>query len=180
MEAMFATIVELYQKVSLIDSFIFFLYCIIGSGIYFFLRIYAPQKLEEQKEALKNESRKVDLAEKAFQELESMMKANTETIRDLGQTILMLNQTFEKVSDKLYSHDERASYLNQMITEVKDGVNEIKDAAPSGKTIDRLHERIDKLAEHIEHNASKEDIKVVEDKIDRVKEAVIDINNKIK
>ena len=107
------------------------------------------------------------------------MKANTETIRELSQTIIMLNQTFEKVSDKLYSHDERTSYIGQMITEVKDGVNDIKETSPSGKTIDRLHERIDKLVENSEHNASKEDIKIVVDKMDKIHEVVNQINIKV-
>ena len=179
METMFATVVELYQKISLIDSFIFFLYCLIGSGAYFFLKVYGPQKLKEHEEEIKNEKRKVELVEKAFQQLGSMMKANTETIRELSQTIIMLNQTFEKVSDKLYSHDERTSYIGQMITEVKDGVNDIKETSPSGKTIDRLHERIDKLVENSEHNASKEDIKIVVDKMDKIHEVVNQINIKV-
>ena len=105
MEAMITTVAELYQKLSFIDSFIFFLYCLIGSAIYFFFRIYMPQRLKEREAETKNEQRKMALAEKAFQEFDVMLKTNTETIKDLGQAIQILNQTFEKVSDKLYEQN---------------------------------------------------------------------------
>ena len=55
MEAMITTVAELYQKLSFIDSFVFFLYCLIGSAIYFFFRVYMPQRLKEREAETKNE-----------------------------------------------------------------------------------------------------------------------------
>ena len=176
MEAMITTVAELYQKLSFVDSFIFFLYCLIGSAIYFFFRIYMPQHLREREAEVKTEQRKMALAEKAFQEFDVMLKSNTETIKDLGQAIQVLNQTFEKVSDKLYSHDEKATYINQILTEVKDDLDDIRDKAPTAGTIGRIHERIDNIAKE---GASKADIKLVIDKVDQIGQAVNQINGKL-
>ena len=176
MEAMFTTVAELYQKLSFIDSFIFFLYCLIGSGIYFFFRIYMPQRLKERKTELENEKQKMELAEKAFQELDGVLKANTETIKDLGQTITILNQTFEKVSDKLYSHDEKATYMNQTLREVKDDLDVIRDNTPTAGTIGRIHDRIDNIAKDM---ATKSDVKLIVDKVDQIGQAVHEMNGKI-
>lgn len=176
METMITTAAELYQKLSFVDSFVFFLYCLIGSAIYFFFRIYMPQRLKEREAETKNEQRKMALAEKAFQEFDVMLKSNTETIKDLGQAIQVLNQTFEKVSDKLYSHDEKATYINQILSEVKDDLDDIRDKAPSAGTIGRIHERIDNIAKE---SASKADIKLVIDKVDQIGQAVNQINGKL-
>ena len=176
MEAMITTVAELYQKLSFIDSFIFFLYCLIGSGIYFFFRVYMPQRLKERDAEIKNEQRKMALAEKAFQELDVMLKSNTETIKDLGQAIMILNQTFEKVSDKLYSHDEKTTYINQILTEVKDDLSIIRDKSPSADAINRIHARIDDIAKD---SASKTDIKLIVDKVDSIGQTVNQINGKL-
>lgn len=176
MEAMITTVAELYQKLSFIDSFIFFLYCLIGSGIYFFFRVYMPQRLKERDAEIKNEQRKMALAEKAFQELDIMLKSNTETIKDLGQAIMILNQTFEKVSDKLYSHDEKTTYINQILTEVKDDLSIIRDKSPSADAINRIHARIDDIAKD---SASKTDIKLIVDKVDSIGQTVNQINGKL-
>ena len=176
MEHIFTTVADLYQKLSFIDSFIFFLYCLIGSGIYFFFRIYMPQRLKEREVELDNETQKMQLAEKAFQELDGMLKANTETIKDLGQTIMVLNQTFEKVSDKLYSHDEKATYMNQTLREVKDDLDVIRDNTPTAGTIGRIHDRIDNIAKDM---ATKSDVKLIVDKVDQIGQAVHEMNGKI-
>ena len=176
MEVIFTTVAELYQRLSFIDSFIFFLYCVIGSGIYFFFRIYAPQRLKEREEEVKNDARKMALAEKAFQEFDVMLKTNTETIKDLGQAIQILNQTFEKVSAKLYSHDEKSTYFNQVLSEVKEDLDDLCDRAPSAGTIGRLHSRIDDIARE---GASKSDVKIIVDKLDQIGQTISQVSGKI-
>lgn len=176
MEAIFKTVAELYQKLSFIDSFIFFLYCLIGSGLYFFFRVYMPQHMKERKIELENERQKMQLAEKAFQELDGVLKTNTETIKDLGRTIEILNQTFEKVSDKLHSHDEKTVFISQTLREVKDDLGVIRDNTPSSGTIGRIHDRIDNMSKDM---ATKSDIKLVVDKVDQIGQAVHEINGKI-
>ena len=177
METVFTSVVDLYQKLSFIDSFIFFLYCLIGSAIYFFFRVYMPQRLKEREIENKNEQRKMALAEKAFQEFDVMLKSNTETIKDLGQAIQILNQTFEKVSDNLHSHDEKTTYINQVLVEVKEDLDDIKDRSPSAGTIGRIHSRIDDIARE---GASKADIKLIVDKVDQIGQTVSQINGKLK
>jgi len=135
-----------------------------------------PQRLKERKTELENEKQKMVLAEKAFQELDGMLKANTETIKDLGQTISILNQTFEKVSDKLHSHDEKASYMNQTLREVKDDLDVIRDNTPTAGTIGRIHDRIDNVSKDM---ATKTDVKLIVDKVDQIGQAVHEINGKI-
>lgn len=116
------------------------------------------------------------LAEKAFQEFDVMLKTNTETIKDLGQAIQILNQTFEKVSDKLYSHDEKATYFNQVLNEVKDDLDELCDRAPSAGTIGRIHARIDEIARE---GASKSDVKIIVDKLDQIGQTISQVHGKI-
>lgn len=176
MAGMLATVADLYQKVSFVDSFIFFLYCLIGSAIYFFFRIYMPQRLKERERELKNEQRRMELTEKAFQELEVMLRSNTETIKDFSQAISVLNQTFEKVSDKLYSHDERSAYTNQILSEVKDELVGLKEKAPTSEEINRIHSRLDDLARD---GASKGDVKMIVDKIDQMNQTVHQISGKL-
>ena len=176
MAGMFATVADLYQKVSFIDSFIFFLYCLIGSAIYFFFRIYMPQRLKEREREFKNEQKRLELTERAFQELEVMLRSNTETIKDFSQAISVLNQTFEKVSDKLYSHDERTAYTNQVLSEVRDGLDALKEKAPTSEAMNRIHTRLDDLARE---GASKSDVKMIVDKLDQVNQTVHQISGKI-
>ena len=135
-----------------------------------------PQRLKERDAEIKNEQRKMALAEKAFQELDVMLKSNTETIKDLGQAIMILNQTFEKVSDKLYSHDEKTTYISQILTEVKDDLSIIRDKSPSADAINRIHARIDDIAKD---SASKTDIKLIVDKVDSIGQTVNQINGKL-
>ena len=176
MAGMLATVADLYQRVSFIDSFIFFLYCLIGSAVYFFFRVYLPQRSKERERELKNEQKRMELTEKAFQELEVMLRSNTETIKDFSQAISILNQTFEKVSDKLYSHDEKAVYTNQILTEMKGELDALKEKAPSSDAINRIHSRLDDLARD---GASKRDVKMIVDKLDQVNQTVHQISGKI-
>lgn len=176
MAGMLATVADLYQKVSFIDSFIFFLYCLIGSAIYFFFRVYMPLRMKEREREVKNEQKRMELTEKAFQELETMLKSNTETVKDFSQAITILNQTFEKVSDKLYSHDERTAYTNQVLSEVKNNLDALKERSPSDNQINRIHARLDDLARE---GASKGDVKMIVDKLDQMNQTVHQISGKI-
>ena len=142
MTEIFIAASDLFQRVSLLDSFVFLVYCIIVAFIYFFVRIYLPQRMEDRKVEWEHEAKRTELMANAFKDIQAMIQSNTESMKSFETAITSLNQTFEKVSDKLFSHDERTSYVDKKIDEMHQDLTHLVDRSPSDGSLNRIHTRI--------------------------------------
>lgn len=167
---------EMFQTVSLLDSFIFMVYCIVVAFVYFFVKVYLPQRMEDRKLEWEHEAKRTELMTDAFKDIQTMIQSNTESMKSFEVAIGTLNQTFEKVSDKLFSHDERAGYVDQKLSEMHQDLSHLVDRSPSDGSLNRIHSRIDEVKVAM---ADKQDVKMLVDKLDQVQHIIAEIKGRI-
>ena len=176
MKEVFVAASELFQNVSLLDSFIFLIYCIIVAFIYFFVKVYLPQRIEDRKLELEHEQKRTELMADAVSEIRAMIQSNTESLKNFNMAISTLNQTFEKVSDKLFSHDARSAHIDESLKEMRQDIGHLVDRSPSDGSLNRIHTRLDDIGASV---ADKGDIKMVVDKLDIIQHSVAEIKGKL-
>lgn len=173
----FMAAANLFQSVSLSQFFIFFLYIMVGGGVYYALKTYLPKMAEAKMKSIEEEQKRTVIMEDGLGELKSISQANSAAITGFNQTMLMLNQTFEKVSDKLYSHDEKSDNICAQIIEVKDELEALKHVSPNEDTMLRIHNRIDNIDQN---GADKNDVGIIISKLDQIQDAVSEIRGSLR
>ena len=101
-----------------------------------------------------------------------ILRSNTDVIEGFNRSISMLDDTLEKVSDKLYAHDAESKVIHENVKSVDTQVGRLKESLPDMNDMNRLQQRIDDVA-------SKEDIKIIISKLDQLMEPIMEIKGKI-
>jgi hypothetical protein len=101
---------------------------------------------------------------------------NTKAVESLGETLRMQCATFEKVSDKLSSHDQRSiEILNTLVT-IQNSLITVTQRQATIADINRLHERIDNLIQSV---VSKNDFESCLKQLDEIQKDISRLCGKV-
>lgn len=169
-------IASVFSKVSLVESAVFMIYCLIGSSVFFLIKIWFPQYLKNKQIESERDLKKTEVIETTLHNMGILLQSNTDAISSFNKAILTLDTTLEKVSDKLYAHDAGLQSLIENIKALTIEVNRLKEHNPGIADVNRIHQRIDEL----KNNAGdKKDVGLIIHKLDQILEVVLEIKGKI-
>lgn len=177
---MFASGAQIFKDLGILESMIFsMLVAILGGGWYYISRIY-PRRLEteEKREALrleiedrkeKKQTATNDMLRESVNHQRELLSNNTKAIEHLGTSLELLNQTFEKVSDRLSSHDERSVHITTLLRAQSESISNLSERVASNDALVRVHDRIDEMTKGL---AEKEDIVQLQTAIHQVNQGI--------
>jgi tRNA A37 N6-isopentenylltransferase MiaA len=148
---------KIFKELGVGQSLIFALLIVLVGGGWYYLKNIYPKKMEaEEKRAAQreaNEERKDkercesnELLKVSVNQQTALLGNNTKAIEHLGESLKLLNLTFEKVSDRLSSHDERSIHITTMIQAQNASLTALSERMPSNESLNRVHTRIDEMS----------------------------------
>lgn len=176
MAQIFSAAIDLFKSVPLVQFGIFFACGIIAFLLYVGLKELLPIYLEQKKSELVNERTKNKILEDGVINLGNLVSSNTDAVKALSSSTAIFNQTFEKVSDKLYSHDERSVHLTEALKDVVITLKVLADKMPKDETIARVDEKIDNISNSM---VKKEDAAILMNKLDNIQTSVAELRGRM-
>lgn len=172
MTELLTILADIFKSVSFVESAIFLVYLMIGLSVFFVFKVWFPHYLNNRAIENEREERKAQAMEAAIHNMTIILRSNTDVIEGFNRSISMLDDTLEKVSDKLYAHDAESKVIHENVKSVDTQVGRLKESLPDMNDMNRLQQRIDDVA-------SKEDIKIMISKLDQLMEPIMEIKGKI-
>jgi tRNA A37 N6-isopentenylltransferase MiaA len=157
---------RIFKELGTVQSLIYALLLIVVGGGWYYLQTIYPKKMEAQEKreaerAAAEERKEKDrceanglLKESVNQQI-ALLSNNNKAIEHLGESIRLLNLTFEKVSDRLSSHDERSVHITSMLQAQNVSLASLAKKMPNNESLVRIHGRIDEMAKD---TADKNDV----------------------
>lgn len=178
---------KIFQELGVGHSLIFaLLFVILGGGSYYIKNIYPKQlesrekreaekmAIEERKEKDRNQANEL-LKESVTQQV-ALLGNNNKAIEHLGESIRLLNLTFEKVSDRLSSHDERSIHITTMLQAQNASLTALSEKMPNNDSLIRIHDRLDDLGKE---SADKNDVNQICAAITKLDQNISKVNENI-
>ena len=168
------TLATIFSQVSLVETAIFLIYCILGSAIYFIFQIWYPEYSKNKRQEI--EAKKTDMFSESLKNMNILLQQNTSVIQGFNRSITMLDNTLDKVSDKLHAHDARAESLENNVQMVVQEMSRFKENTPTLSDFNRIHQRIDEIKDNL---SDKRDVTLVLQKLDQILDSISQIKGKI-
>ena len=105
---------------------------------------------------IERENRKTEILETTLKNISVVLQSNTDVMQGFNKSIYILEDTLEKVSDKLFAHDERSKYLSESLKGINNELLRLKEDAPTINDINLLHQKIDEVKSNV---ADKKEIR---------------------
>lgn len=176
MTELLTTSINLFKSVSLVESAVFVIYMLIAGTLVFLIKVWFPRYLDNRKMEIERENRKTEILETTLKNISVVLQSNTDVMQGFNKSIYILEDTLEKVSDKLFAHDERSKYLSESIKGINNELLRLKEDAPTINDINLLHQKIDEVKSNV---ADKKDINLIISKLDQILETVATLKGKI-
>lgn len=170
------TLATIFSTVSLTETAVFLMYCFMGCGIYFIFQVWFPEYVKAKRQENDREDKRMEMFDATLQQITVLLQQNTDVIQSFNRSISILDNTLDKVSDKLHAHDAKTDGLDENIRALSKEVSRFKENTPSMRDINRLHARIDDIKNSL---SDKQDVTLVIQKLDQILEAIAQIQGKI-
>lgn len=170
------TLATIFSQVSLVETAIFLIYCILGSVIYFVFQIWYPEYSKNKRQEIEREAKKTDMFSESLKNMNILLQQNTSVMQGFNRSIIMLDNTLDKVSDKLHAHDARAESLENNVQMVVQEMSRFKENTPTLSDFNRIHQRIDEIKDNL---SDKRDVTLVLQKLDQILDSISQIRGKI-
>ena len=178
---------KVFQELGVGNSLVFaMLFVILGGGSYYVKSIYpkqieAREKREAEKMAIEERKEKErctsnELLKESVGQQVALLSNNNKAIEHLGESIRLLNLTFEKVSDRLSSHDERSIHITSMLQAQNSTLAALSEKMPNNESLVRIHGRLDELAKD---SADKNDVNQICAAITKLDQNISKVNENI-
>ena len=159
------TLVTLFSHVSLVEASVFLIYCIVGCSVYFIFQIWFPAYNKTKERELARDDKKNEMLDATLKHMATMLQQNTDVIQGFNRSITILDNTLDKVSDKLHAHDAKTDTLESDFRNLNIEMTRFKETVPGLMDVNRIHQRLDEIKSNL---SDKHDVNLIMQKLDQI------------
>lgn len=168
------TLATLFSHVSLVEASVFLIYCIVGCSVYFIFQIWFPAYSKVKEKELAHEDKKNEMLDETLKHMATMLQQNTDVIQGFNRSITILDNTLDKVSDKLHAHDAKTDTLESDLRSLNSEMNRFKETVPGLTDVNRIHQRLDEIKSNL---SDKHDVNMILQRLDQLHDIALKNHN---
>lgn len=170
------TLATIFSSVSIAETAVFLLYCLFACGGYFLFQVWFPEYLKSKHQENEREDKKIEIFDATQKQIIATLEHNSVIIDNFNHSISALDNTLDKISDKLHTHDAKVENIKDNVKILTKEVSRFKENTPTLRDINRIHQRIDEIKNNL---SNKQDVNLIIHKLDQILEAVSQIQGKM-